>query len=43
MIAGCPYRRKPAPTAPEKLCESIDVKLNAYIEERQKELSGSAK
>jgi len=32
-----------APAAPEKLCESIDVKLNAYIEERQKELSGSAK
>jgi biopolymer transport protein ExbB/TolQ len=32
-----------APTAPEKLCESIDVKLNAYIEERQKESSGGAK
>jgi hypothetical protein len=32
-----------APTAPGKPCESIDVKLNAYIEERQKELSGSAK
>ena len=32
-----------APTAPETVCESIDVKLNAYIEERQKELSGSAK
>jgi biopolymer transport protein ExbB/TolQ len=32
-----------APMAPEKLCESIDVKLNAYIEERQKELSGGAR
>ena len=32
-----------APTAPEKLCESIDVKLNAYIEERQKQSTGDAK
>jgi chromosome segregation ATPase len=32
-----------APAAPEKLCESIEVKLNAYIEERQKESTGSAK
>jgi biopolymer transport protein ExbB/TolQ len=32
-----------APTTPEKLCESIDVKLNTYIEERQKELSGGAR
>ena len=32
-----------APTTPEKLCESIDVKLNAYIEERQKESSEGAK
>lgn len=32
-----------APTAPEKPCESIDVKLNAYIEERQRESSGGTK
>lgn len=32
-----------APSAPGKLCESIDVKLNAYIEERQRESSGGAK
>ncbi len=32
-----------APAAPEKLCESIEVKLNAYIEERQKESTGSPK
>ena len=32
-----------APTTPEKLCESIDVKLNAYIEERQREPSEGAK
>ena len=31
------------PATPEKLCESIDMKLNAYIEERQKESSGGAK
>lgn len=31
------------PTTPEKLCESIDVKLNTYIEERQRESSGGAK
>jgi hypothetical protein len=32
-----------APATPEKLCESIDMKLNAYIEERRKESSGGAK
>jgi chromosome segregation ATPase len=32
-----------APASPEKLCESIEVKLNTYIEERQKESAGSAK
>jgi predicted RNase H-like nuclease (RuvC/YqgF family) len=32
-----------APAKPEKLCESIDVKLNGYIEERQRESSGGAK
>jgi chromosome segregation ATPase len=32
-----------APAVPEKLCESIEVKLNAYIEERQKESTGSTK
>jgi len=32
-----------APATPEKLCESIEAKLNAYIEERQKELTGSPK
>jgi len=31
------------PAAPEKLCESIEAKLNAYIEERQKESTGSPK
>ena len=32
-----------APATPEKLCESIDVKLNSYIEERQKELGGGTR
>jgi hypothetical protein len=29
-----------APVMPDNLCESVEIKLNAYIDERHKELAG---